>query len=88
MEHIITGYLRQVWETSGWLYEDQHGFIPRYSCESKVVTVCQYIAGSLDEGVRKDAIIIDFSNGFDFVQYDKLRRKIAESGVDWKLVVW
>ena len=28
MEHVIAGYLRQVWEMSGWLYEGQHGFIP------------------------------------------------------------
>jgi len=26
MEHVIAGYLRQVWEMSGWLYEGQHGF--------------------------------------------------------------
>jgi len=52
MEHVIAGYLRQVWEMSGWLYEGQHGFRPGYSCESQVVTVCQDIADLLDEGVR------------------------------------
>jgi len=60
MEHVIAGYLRQVWEMSGWLYEGQHGFRPGYSCESQVVTVYQDIADSLDERVRTDAIIIDF----------------------------
>ena len=40
----MTGYLRQVWEMSGWLYEGQHGFRPGYSFESQVVTVCQDIA--------------------------------------------
>ena len=48
MEYVIAGYLRQVWEISGWLYEGQHGFRPGYSCESQVVTVCQDIADSLD----------------------------------------
>ena len=28
MEHVIAGYLRQVWEMSGWLYEGQHNFRP------------------------------------------------------------
>jgi len=60
MEHITAGYLRQAWKMSGWLYEGQHGFGPGYSCESQVVTVCQDIADSLDEGVRIDVIIIDF----------------------------
>jgi hypothetical protein len=60
MEYVIAGYLRQVWEISGWLYEGQQGFRPRYSCKSQVVTVCQDIADSLDEGVRTDSIVIDF----------------------------
>ena len=88
MEHVIAGYLRQVWEINGWLYEGQHGFRSGYSCESQVVTVCQDIADSLDEGVRTDAIIIDFSKAFDLVPHDRLLTKIAASGVDLRVVVW
>jgi hypothetical protein len=88
MEHVIAGYLKQVWEMSEWLYEGQHGFRPGYSCESQVVTVCQDIADSLDEGVRTDAIIIDFSKAFDLVPHDRLLTKIAETGVDLRVVVW
>ena len=43
MEHVIAGYLREVLEMCGWLYEGQHGFRPGYSCESQVVTVGQDI---------------------------------------------
>jgi len=39
MEHVIAGYLRQVWEMTGWLYESQHGFRPGFSCESQVIMV-------------------------------------------------
>jgi len=86
MDHVIAGYLRQAWEMSGWLYEGQHGFRAGYSCESQVVTVCQDIADSLDEGVRTDAIIVDFSNAFDLVPHDRLLTKIAASGVDLMVV--
>jgi hypothetical protein len=65
MEHVIAGYLRHVWDTSDWLYESQHGFRPGYSCESQVVTGFQNIADLLDEEVRTDVIVIDFSNAFD-----------------------
>lgn len=34
---------------------------PVYSCESEVISVCQDIAESLDNGGRLDAIAIDFS---------------------------
>jgi len=88
MEHVIAGYLRHAWEMSGWLYEGQHGFRPGYSCESQVVTVCQDIADSLDEGVRSDAIIIDFSKAFDLVPHYRLLTKIAATRVDLRVVVW
>jgi hypothetical protein len=38
MEHIKASYLRQVWDKNNWLYEEQHGFRPAYSCESQVIT--------------------------------------------------
>jgi hypothetical protein len=84
----MAGYLRHVWDSSDWLYEGQHGFRPGYSCESQVVTVCQDIADSLDEGVRTDAIIIDFSKAFDLVPHDRLLTKISETGIDVRVVKW
>ena len=53
-----------------------------------IVTVCQDISESLDEGSRLDAIIIDFSKAFDLVLRDRLLKKIAASGVDSRVVVW
>jgi hypothetical protein len=35
-----------------WVFESQHGFMPRYSCESQVITVCQDTAHSLDDWGR------------------------------------
>ena len=43
---------------------------------------------SLDEGVRTDSIIIDFSTAFDLVPHDRLLTKIAATGVDLRAVVW
>ena len=82
MEHVITGYIRQLWEDRDWLYEGQHGFRPGYSCESQIITVCQHISDSIDEPARLDAIIIDFSKAFDLVSHDRLLKKIAASSVD------
>jgi hypothetical protein len=28
LEHVIAGYLSQVWDKSDWLYEGEHGFSP------------------------------------------------------------
>jgi len=42
----------------------------------------------LDEGIRIDAIIIDFSKAFDLVPHNWLLMELAASGVDSKVVVW
>ena len=76
MEHVIAGYIQQVWEDRDWLYEGQHGFRPGYSCESQIITVSQDISDSLDEATRLDAIIIDFSKASDLVPHDRLLKKL------------
>jgi hypothetical protein len=81
-------YLRQVWDKNDWLYEEQHGFIPGYSCESQFITVCQDVADSLDEGVGIHAIITDISKAFDLVLHDRLLTKVAASVVDSRVVIW
>ena len=73
---------------SGWLCDGKRGCKPGYSCESQVITVCHDIADSLHEGVKTDAIIIDFSKAFDLVPHDELLTTIAAPGVDLKVVVW
>ena len=88
MEHVLASYLRQVWDKNDWLYEGQHGFRPGYSCESQVIAVCQDIADSLDNGDKIDAIIVDFSKALDSVPHGRLLNKIANSGVDSRVVVW
>ena len=77
-----------MWEGNDWFYEGQHGFRPGYSCESQVITVYQDIADTLDKGGRMDAIIVDFSKAFDLVPHGRLLVKIADSGVDNRVVVW
>jgi hypothetical protein len=52
-----------------------------------VVTFCQDIADSLDEGVRTDTITMVYSLAFDLVQHDRLLTKIAETGLDLRVVV-
>ena len=68
-------------------YEDQRGFRPGYQCENQIVSVCQDVADSLDEGARIEAIMIDFSRSFDLIPYDRLLMKIVASGVDSRVFI-
>jgi len=46
------------------------------------------IADSLDNGDKIDAIIVYFSKVFDLVPHGRLLTKIANSGVDSRVMVW
>jgi hypothetical protein len=88
MEHVIAGYMRQVWENSVCLYQGKHGYRPGYSCESQIIAVSQDISESLDEATMPDAIIIILSKAFHRVPHDRLLKKLADTGVDPRIVVW
>ena len=77
-----------MWDKNDWLYEGQHGFRPGYSCESQEIAVCQDIANSMDNGDKIDGIIVGFSKAFDLVPNGRLLNKIANLGVDSRVVVW
>ena len=44
--------------------------------------------GSMDNGDRIDAIVIDISKTFDLVLHDRLLMKIANSGVNSRVIAW
>jgi len=66
MEHVIASYLRHVWDKNDWLYEDQHGFSPGYSCEIQVITVCQNIVDSMDKSRQDRRYFNRFLEVFSF----------------------
>jgi transposase len=52
-----------------------------------IVTVFQDIACSLDEGVKTDEIIKEFSKSFYLVPHYRLLTKIEVTGEDFRVVV-
>ncbi len=56
------------------LTDTQHGFRPRRSCESQLITTFHDIAGQLDRRDIKqvDAVILDFAEAFDKVIHKRL----------------
>jgi len=75
-EHVIASYLKQVWDKNDWLYEGQHGFRPRFSCEILLMTVCQDTSDPLDKGDRIYTIKVNISKAFDLVPHGQLITKL------------
>ena len=77
-----------MWDKNDWFYEGQHGFSPGYFYKSRVITVYQDIADSVDNGDKIYTIIVEFSKAFELVSHGWLVRKIANSGVISPVAVW
>ncbi len=88
MEHIVASSVMRHARTNHLLYDLQHGFRDRRSCETQLLEFQADILHSLTEGKQTDAIILDFSKAFDKVNHRKLVAKMGHYGVRGKTNDW
>ena len=59
LEHIIVSSVMKHMEGHSILFDCQHGFRTRRSCETQIVTLLQDLASTLDKGVQTDMVVLD-----------------------------
>ena len=72
MEHIIASGLTKHLNQNNILYDLQHGFRDRRSCETQLLQLIEDLARNMTEGKQTDLILLDFSKAFDKVNHLKL----------------
>ena len=63
------------------LTDCQHGFRPRRSCETQLLTLVHEVSSALDRGRQHDLAILDFSKAFDRVPHQRLLSKLDHYGI-------
>lgn len=81
MEHILVSNMMSHLESHNILYEWQHGFRSRRSCETQLTTFIHHLAQNLDWGRQTDIVIMDFSKAFDKVPHRRLLQKLSHYGI-------
>ena len=71
-----------------YIYELQHGFREKCSCETQLLQLVDDLAQSLIRGQQTDLILLDFSKAFDKVCHNKLLFKLQDHGVNNLTVSW
>ncbi|CAM4551596.1 unnamed protein product [Lepidochelys kempii] len=66
----------------------QHGFTKGKSCLTNLITFCDEITGSVDEGKAVDVLFLDFSKAFDMVSHSILASKLKKYGLDEWTIRW
>ena len=78
MEHIVASNLFRHFEQNDILYDFQHGFRERRSCETQLIQLVEELARNTSQGRQIDLILLDFSKAFDRVNQMKLLHKLHD----------
>ena len=88
MEHIIASNLSRHFEQNYNLYDHQHGFHERRSCETQLIQLVEELVRNTSQGRQTDLILLDFSKAFDRVNHFKLLHKHNQHGVKGNTLSW
>ena len=81
MEHIVASNLNRHLNENHILYELQHGFREKRSCETQLIQLVYDLGRQLTQGHQIDLVLQDFSKAFDKVNHLKLLFKLSTHGV-------
>ena len=80
MEHIVVSNMSRHLEQNDILYDLQHGFRERTSCETQLIQLVEELARNTSQGRQTDLILLDFNKAFDRVNHMKLLHKLHQHG--------
>ena len=70
LEHIVTTNVSQM-DQYNLLYDLQHGFRSKRSCETQLVTLIEDLMRNSLAGNQTDLVLLDFSKAFDEVNHQR-----------------
>ena len=84
----MTSQLVKHFTTNNILYDLQHGFREKRSCETQLIMLVDELANNIQQGRQTDLIVLDFSKAFDKVSHEKLAYNLFHYGVQGKTLAW
>ena len=88
LEHIVASNIVTHLDSHNLLYDLQHAFRAKKSCETLLVMLVENVFRSAIEGQQTDLILLDFSKVFDKVSHEKLLFKFQQYGIRGGVLHW
>ena len=88
MEHIVASNLTRHFNKNNILYDLQHGFREKRSCETQHIQRVEDLGRQLTLGNQTDLVLLDLSKALDKVSHLKLLFKLLMHGVNSKTLNW
>ena len=88
LEHIVASSVAKHFTELDILYDLQHGFREKRSCETQLIMLVDELAKNMQMGKQTDLILLDFSKAFDKVAHEKLILKLHQNGIRGDTLNW
>ena len=88
LEHIVASSVAKNFTELDILYDLQHGFREKRSCETQLIMLVDKLAKNMQMGKQTDLILLDFSKAFDKVAHEKLILKLHQYGIRGDTLNW
>lgn len=70
------------------LTPQQHGFLPGRSTTTALISLVEFLADQLEEGLTTTAILLDYSKAFDCLSHEHLLTKLSTLGIRGQSLKW
>ena len=88
LEHTVYSEVMNHLNLHDILFNAQHGFHSKRSCETQLLLTVHDFASGLNDGKQTDAIILDFTKAFNKVSHKHLYTKLHYYGIRGPILDW
>ena len=88
LEHIVASSVAKHFTELDILYDLQHGFLEKRSCETQLIMLDDELAKNMQMGKQTDLIFLDFSKAFDKIVHEKFLLKLHQYGIRGDTLNW
>ena len=88
LESIIRESIIEHMTSNNLISNTQHGFLPKRSCVTQLLTSMEYWTDEIRKGNPVDVLYVDFKKVFDKVPHKRLLTKLKAYEITGKLLNW
>ena len=88
LEHIMASHLVKHFDKHDLLYDLQHSFREKGSCDTQLTVLFEDLLRNTSAGKQTDLILLDFLKAFDKVNHSKLIWKLHQYGIRGNALSW